>query len=238
MLTAANVIAWRQGQAAPSPRLPSAAIVTHQGYLFLRRGPWERRSGDRRFSFDRRSLAKGAVTLAGVRGVGAPATAIAIEELAVAGVRRLVAVDIAGSLVAGVRSGGIVLIESAIACDGTSPHYSRDRLVRGDEGLIHRLRQRLTAEGIAFSSGTVWSTDAVYRETPSKLDEAREQGAILADMETACVFAVAGALGIEAAALLVAADELHGGWRPPAEMRGVRANVHRALGAATACLQP
>jgi hypothetical protein len=55
-------------------------------------------------------------------------------------------------------------------------------------------------------------------------------------METGCVFAVAAALGIEAAAMLVAADELSDGWRPPGDMKGIEATVRRVFDAASACL--
>jgi uridine phosphorylase len=187
---------------------------------------------------DTRLLADGALLLAGVRGIGAPATAVAIEEMAAAGVRRLVAVDVAASLVADVPSGSIVLVGSAIACDGTSPHYTAERLIHADRVLSARLRESLIAAGVAFAEAAAWSTDAVYRETPREIDEARREGAGLADMETACVFAVSSALGLEAAALLVAADELRDGWRPPADTRHVQAQVRRALTIATACLLP
>jgi uridine phosphorylase len=222
----------------PLPSLPEGAILTHQGYLLPRRWPWKRDARRRFFSFDLRLLSAGAVVLAGVRGVGAPATAIAVEEMAVTGVRGLVAVDIAGSLTPDVPSGSIVLATRAVACDGTSPHYAREPGLHAAGALTDRLGEHLKSAAIAYSEGAVWSTDAVYRETPSELAEARRAGAVLADLETASVFAVSSALGIEAAALLVAADELHDSWRPPADMRLVQAQVRRALAAATACLMP
>ena len=239
MLTAARMLEWRRAATnAPLPRLPEAAILTHQRFLLPRRLPWRRDPVWRYFSFDARPLAGGAVTLAAVRGVGAPATAIAIEELVAAGVHRLVAIDIAGSIDAGVRSGDAVLVESALACDGTSRHYAGERVVRASEALTRRLGGRLTADAIAFAAGGAWSTDAVYRETPAQLDQARRRGAVVADMETACVFAVAASLGIEAAAVLVAADELRDAWHPPADMQLVRNRLRTLLEAATACLLP
>jgi uridine phosphorylase len=240
LLTAANMLAWRHAQAnAPITRLPEAAILTHQRFLLPRRRlPWRRDPSSHAFSFDTRPLAHGAIILAGVRGVGAPATAIAIEELAAAGVRRLVALGIGGSIDTAVRSGEVVVVDRAIACDGTSPHYAAEPVVRPNEALTKRLGERLTAHGIPFTTAAAWSTDAVYRETPSQLDGARRQGAVIADMETACVFAVAAALGIEAAVVLVAADELQDLWRPPADMSLVQARLRGLLEAATACLLP
>jgi uridine phosphorylase len=237
LLTARALVEWRRKRAGlEAQRLSAEAVLTHQGYLLPRRRAWERRRSIGGFSFDLRIVSGGGLAIAGVRGVGAPGSAIAIEELAAAGVRRLIAVDICGSLVAEVVSGDVVVVERALACDGTSRHYAGTSEVRADEGLTRRLQERLRADGVGFTTGTAWSTDAVYRETPSELDAARGRGAVVADMETGCVFAVAATLGIEAAAVLVAADELSGGWRPPGDMKGIEATVRRAYAAASACL--
>ena len=220
LLTAAKVIEWRRALTkAPFPHLPEAAILTHQRFLLPRRRLWLRGQGQRCFSFDIRPVAHGTITLAGIRGVGAPATAVAIEELFVAGVRKLLVVDVAGSIDARVLSGEIVIVDSAIAGDGTSPHYAPGPSVSPNESLGRQIGDRLSKAGIAFSTGVVWSTDAIYREIPSQIIEARRQGAVLADMETACVFAVSATLGLQAAAVLVVADELHDGWRAPVDLR-------------------
>jgi purine-nucleoside phosphorylase len=55
-------------------------------------------------------------------------------------------------------------------------------------------------------------------------------------METSALFASARALGVEAAALLVIADELSAGWRAPADMRAIEATLQRVAGAALRCL--
>jgi uridine phosphorylase len=169
----------------------------------------------------------GKIVLAGCRSVGAPATAVAIEEMAVAGVEKLVAIDVAGSLSPDLRSGDVLLVERALAGDGTSPHYTSEAVVNSGESLTDSLGDLLTQNGIAYSRGCVWSTDAVYREAPSSVQAARDQGAVAVDMETAAVLAVASAMDIEASVLLVIADELSEGWRPPADMSRVHAQLRR-----------
>jgi hypothetical protein len=59
---------------------------------------------------------------------------------------------------------------------------------------------------------------------------------LLVDLETAAVLAVSTAAGIEAAVVLVAADELHEGWRPPADLRPIRERLRHLIRIATACL--
>src|SRR5690606_1841213 len=150
---------------APLPRLPGAAVLTHQAQLLPRRRPWQRAPRARAFSFDLRELADGAALLAGVRGVGAPATAVAGEELAVAAVARLCVVRLAGSLLEAVPAGGAVLARDALACGGPSPHYAPERRIHPDASLAAALRARVQPAALPFTEGAVWSTDAVYRET-------------------------------------------------------------------------
>ena len=212
------------------PRLPVTAVLTHQISLVSRRRPWQRQRATTCFSFDVQSLAgRDDIALAACRSVGAPATAVAIEEMAVAGVRRLILLDVAGSLTPGLRSGDALLAESAIVGDGTSPHYWEDDLVSASESLTTRLGDLLTEQTMAYSRGRMWSTDAVYRETVAGIQEARDKGAMAVDMETACVLAVATTLGIEAAAVLAIADELSDGWRPPIDMSSIHDLLSRIL---------
>jgi uridine phosphorylase len=237
LLTARRLLAWRGG--GRLPRLPEAAILTHQTTLFRRLAPRFGRRGGSGIAAETYAMrgTRGQVVVVGGLGVGAPATAIAVEELAVAGVRRLIGVDIAGSLDAGVGSGDAVLVEAALALDGTSPHYAADDLVRPRTALADALAGELRAASVPFAAGVVWSTDAPYRETPSLIEAQRGRGAVLVDMETAALFAVAAAVGIEAAAVLVAADELFDGWRPPADPARIQSRLRQAATAAVACLR-
>jgi uridine phosphorylase len=235
LLTAAQRLAWRGG---PLPRLPQAAVLTHQASLFRHFAPrFHRRRSPLAADVYVRPRSQGRVAMVGGLGVGAPATAIAVEELAVAGLRRIVAVDIGGSIDPSVASGDIVLVEGGLALDGTSPHYSSEVIVRASPVLTEALASALSRGGVPYTPGLVWSTDAPYRETPALIEAQRSQGAVLVDMETAALFAVAAALGIEAAAILVAADELFDGWRPPADMGAVQERLRRVAAIAAGSLQ-
>jgi uridine phosphorylase len=164
-------------------------------------------------------------------------TAVTIEELAVLGVRRLVALDLAGSIDPAVASNSVVLVEGAICADGTSMHYCSEAVMPPSARLVAALKEALRNHGVGFSRGIVWSTDAVYRETPSLIATHRSKGAIVVDMETAAVLTVSAALGIEAAAVLVVADEIGDEWRPPRDMRAVQSHLRRLVPIVVACLQ-
>jgi uridine phosphorylase len=237
VLTARALLEWRCRELHTSlPRLPEAAVLTHQTSLLGRRWPWQRDRSLRCFTFDTRPL-DAALTLAGCRGIGGPGTAAAIEEMAAVGVRRIVTVDVCGSLDNSLRSSDVLLVTSAISTGAIIQPYSEASSVSPSPRLTERLRTALAASGLPYTAGAVWSTDAVYREIPSLLQSARQRGAIAADMETAATLATAAALGIEAATVLVAADELFEGWQPPRDMAAVRARMRGLLTIATAGLR-
>ena len=239
LLTAAAMLDWRRrrGSLAALPPL-SGVLITHQPGLVRALTPRWRRRSLRGLSTELRllpGLQEVAVTAA--MHVGAPAMGVLVEELAALGLRRLVAVDVAGSIDAGLASGTVLLAESAYAGDGTSPHYTPGTdIVAANEQLLQALAGSLTGAQLPFSTGRVWSTDAPFRETASQVEAARGKGAVAVDMETAALFACAGALGVEAGAVLVIADELSGGWRPPVDRRAIEATLERVARAALGCL--
>ncbi len=169
-------------------------------------------------------------------GVGGPGTAVAIEELAVLGVGRIIAINVAGSIDPALTSGSVMLVDSALCGDGTSPHYCSNYIARPGTNLTNAIAQRLRDCDIGFSRGTIWSTDAIYRETPALLADSRGRGAVAVDMETAAVLSVSASLGIEAAAIVVAADVTLDDWRPPLDMKSIHATLRSLSQIAIACL--
>jgi len=73
----------------------------------------------------------------------------------------------------------------------------------------------LQKESIPFHRGTIWTTDAIYRETSGKVAKYREQGVLGVEMELSALFAFGLATGVQVGAILVVSDELaEGQWRP------------------------
>ncbi len=63
--------------------------------------------------------------------------------------------------------------------------------------------------------GRIWTTDAVFRETPEKIEWFRRRGALAVEMEVSALFAVARFRGVSAAAILAVSDDLSGDtWQP------------------------
>ena len=177
LLTARRMLEWRRNTSRMDRiRVPERVILTHQVSLFRALAPQFGRGKQPGLLCDLRVLRvrHGPLGIAGNFGLGGPMTAAVIEELVEAGVREVVAVDVAASLYAEVPSGTIVLVSDAAIGDGTAPHYLPNTLeaeVSGD--LSGRLASALASRDIGFTAGRVWSTDAVYRETAAEVRKYR-----------------------------------------------------------------
>lgn len=237
-MTTAGLIEWQRSQGRRVERLPAGILLTHQESLFAAfRGRLRRPS---------RGLLANTIVLgrdgrrmaaAGGFGVGGPATAMALEELAALGATDVIAVDVAASLTADLASGTALLPAAARWDGGTPSHYAAGvGEAEADGDVRERLGAELSAQGLSAVDGRVWSTDAPFRETATEIDVFRAAGAVAVDMETATLFAVAKALGLRAAAVLVIGDTLLDEWRPPPEAATVSKMLRRVADVALSCL--
>ncbi|MEU8729358.1 nucleoside phosphorylase [Streptomyces tendae] len=152
----------------------------------------------------------GDVGIVGGFGVGAPATALVLEQLAALGVRRAVAVGTAGALQPDLGPGSAVLCTFALRGEGVSGHYwsPADRAFPSPD-LTCRLAQALddTCDD-RFHHGGTWTTDAPYRETRAEVSRHAAAGVLTVDMEAAALFAVARYRDVDCAAAFAISDSL------------------------------
>ena len=102
--------------------------------------------------------------------------------------------------------GRIVLVRDALSYEGTSPHYAENDRPQAHEGINRKLRSVLQRRGVNFTEGTVATTPAIYRETPSFIRDAIERGACVLDMETSALLTVARYLDRPIGTLLYVSD--------------------------------
>ncbi len=162
--------------------------------------------------------------------VGAPYATMVLETLIAWGAKKILFIGWCGSISKKVKIGDIIIPSAAIIDEGTSRHYqNEDALVSyPSELMITRLKAELNQNKIHFHSGTVWSTDAIYRETRKQVEHYQSQDAIAVEMETSALFTVARFRQVDLGAMLVVSDELDSfKWRPGFKMdefkRGRRA---------------
>jgi len=148
--------------------------------------------------------------------LGAPWAVMGLEMLVASGARRVWVLSWCGSILPEVRIGDFIVPISAIAEEGTSAHYPLGGRRAGADPLIVRaLTSRLETLGLVHHQGTVWTTDALYRETPAKVRLYQEQGVAAVEMELSALMTVAAFRGVALGALLVVSDELFEfKWRP------------------------
>lgn len=157
----------------------------------------------------------GRVGVVGGFGVGAPQTALAMEEFVVRGVKKFVSVGHAGSLQPDVRVGDLVVVERALRDEGTSHHYlAPGKWAEATPELVEALADACAEADEPYRRGSTWTIDAPYRETGAEIEAYREEGVLTVDMEAAATFAVARHRGVAAGALFTVSDHLDAEWEP------------------------
>ncbi len=236
LLSADDMIEFRRKHGGlgdvSAPR--SAVICLYKGLMhrFSWRNPSSRVKG---FLGDIYLLKRtnGIVAVLGNFGIGAPAITSIADEMMAWGVQHLVILSLAGGLQPDLASGSIVVCDRALRDEGTSHHYlppSRD--VQASSALVLAIREGLKSRGLDSTTGSVWSTDAPYRETRQEVDLFGSEGVKAVDMESAGVFAAAQVRGQQAASVFVIGDSLAGPrWSAPPDMRSLHLRLRELLNA-------
>ena len=135
-------------------------------------------------------------------------TAITTELLCAAGVGTLVRVGSCGSLRETVRIGDVVIATGAVRGDGASPRYVDEDFDTVSDSLVtDALTRAAESLGVPVHHGRVFTTDALFRETPELLADLEQQGITAIDMVTAAFLTVTQVKGARASAVLAVSDE-------------------------------
>jgi uridine phosphorylase len=149
--------------------------------------------------------------------IGAPYAVMLLENLVAWGARAIVFAGWCGSLTPAADIGALVLPTAAFVDEGTSRHYgaSAGETVHPPGRTTAALRQAFDRRRLAVHPGPVWTTDAPYRETPAKVAEYSNRGALAVEMEFSALCTAGKFLNVAVGGALVVSDTLFGGhWRP------------------------
>jgi len=149
--------------------------------------------------------------------MGAPYAVALLDTLAAWGVKRFLFLGWCGAVSEDVGIGDIVVPESAFIDEGTSRHYETDGglSARPAGSLAGEVLEALEQVGVSCHRGTVWTTDAIYRETEQQVRHFKKEGALAVEMEVSALFSAAGFRGVELCCVLVTSDLLHDNrWQP------------------------
>ncbi|GAB3495939.1 nucleoside phosphorylase [Amycolatopsis cihanbeyliensis] len=148
-------------------------------------------------------------------GMGAPAAALVLEELAMLGVRRFLRLGTALA-VGGTGLGDLVLADGAIRNESTSASYAPAAFPAVPDPVLYAaVRARLRDTPRRWVSGLFASQDGFYTEmvaarperaaaVSAHLAELVRYGVRAMDMETSAVLVAARVLGVRAASLCLA----------------------------------
>lgn len=150
-----------------------------------------------------------AVGVLGNFGVGAPVTAMLMEELIGDGVESFLSIGFSGGLDDTVEIGEYIICEKAIRDEGTSYHYTGpEKYAYPSEPFVEWLQEALRTRQNQVHVGPSWTIDAIYRETEAEVEQYAEEGVLTIDMEASAVFTIASHHGVDAAALFIISDYL------------------------------
>jgi uridine phosphorylase len=200
--------------------------------------------------------------LAGLRvsaastGVGAPSTAVLVEELAKLGARTFLRVGNSGGLSPELELGELVVTTGAVRDDGTSRTYvAPEYPAVADHRLVAALLAAARERGIPCHAGITWSLDAFYarnalltadgtlrsmsvggywtRALEERIRDMRAARVLNCEMESGALLTLAGLFGLRAGCVCVVSDRTP--WPGPAAIDLDR-NMGRCIEVARAAM--
>ena len=148
--------------------------------------------------------------------LGAPACVGSFEDVIPFGAKRIILLGNCGVLNKEIKDCGIIIPTAAIRDEGTSYHYAP---ASDTIAVNHEYRELFkticNTFGYPYVEGVTWTTDAFYRETPSKIQARKAMGAVCVEMECAAMQAMCDFRGVKFFQFLYAGDNLdHSSWDP------------------------
>ena len=147
-------------------------------------------------------------------GIGAPSTAIIVEELIDLGVTTIVRIGTCGALQPHIKVGDIVISTGCVREEGTSHQYI-DPIFPAvpDYFLTHELIANIATRNCVFHVGIIHCKDAYYLERPNKQlnsektkqrwDEWRKAGVLVTEMESSALFILGSLRGVRTGTILI-----------------------------------
>ena len=138
----------------------------------------------------------------------APDTAITTEILCAGGVESLIRIGSCGSLQGDVKIGDLVIVTGARRGEGTTSYYvPRNFSTLSHPEIVHALEEAAKSLKVRYHLGWVYTTDALFQETPELIAELEQQRVSGIDMVTSTFLTIAQVRHKKAGAILAVSDE-------------------------------
>jgi uridine phosphorylase len=128
------------------------------------------------------------------RTIGGPYAVLIAEQLLVSGAHLILGLTSAGRVSTSLPLPSFVVVTSAVRDEGTSFHYLPPAgKVDCSTPIVDLLTEEVSRLGAPVIQGSVWTTDAPYRETATQLQRHAAAGVLAVEMQAASLFAFASA---------------------------------------------
>ncbi|HIE19194.1 TPA: hypothetical protein EYP75_05650 [Candidatus Bathyarchaeota archaeon] len=117
--------------------------------------------------------------------------------------------DFQAAIQPNIQIGDPLIPLEAIRDEGTSYHYiPRNLKAIPTKSILEALKRACRSFGAKYHVGSVWITDASYRETKSKVRRFQADGVLRVDIETSAVYSLAIYRKVRVGCILIASDNL------------------------------
>lgn len=148
-------------------------------------------------------------------GIGCPAAAIAVEELAAIGAKTFIRVGSCGAIKPGIECGDLLIASAAVRLDGTSMQYVRPEYpAAASFELTSALIQACEKLGFRYHVGVIASSDSFYlgqsrlgfkdyetTESRNLIADLQKANVIGFEMETSTIFVLSNIYGLRAGSI-------------------------------------
>jgi uridine phosphorylase len=186
-------------------------------------------------------------------GIGAPSTAVIVEELIKLGARTFIRIGNSGGLAPDLELGDLVVTTGAVRDDGTTKAYVIPEFPAvADHEIVGALLAASRARAVRHRAGITWSLDAFYIRnavlTPKgemasmsvggywthahrqRIEDMRAANVVNMEMECGALLTLAGLFGVRAGCICVVSDLTP--WPGPSEI-DLNRNMSECIGVAT-----
>ena len=142
-------------------------------------------------------------------GLYSPDSAIMGELICAAGTGHIIRTGSCGALQENISIGDLVIVTGSVRGEGTTPYYVPENFSTvSDIKVTNALIKAIEKAGIKYHLGTVWTTDALLKETKELVEKMRRLKVKAVDMVSASILTVAQLYEVRAGAILAVSDNL------------------------------
>jgi purine-nucleoside phosphorylase len=136
-------------------------------------------------------------------------TSITTEVMCNAGIANIIRIGTCGALDENIKVGDLVVVDKVIRGDGVTPYYvDKSFQTAADKRIADTLYEVAKGMGVNIHRGTVWTTDALLRETREIVEAKRKDGAIAVDMVSSTLLTICQLYNVKAGSILSVSDNV------------------------------